>query len=214
MTLPLWHIALCFVPLLTVEIILIIRCKKEFALLLQGAVLLGLVALIPATLVQTLWLKLFSGGHFAAGSLAGLLVFSILVNGFIEEASKAGCLFFLSSKKISFTAFLLLALVAGLSFSSFETVVYLINGAKNLFVRFFTAELLHAMCSVCSAVTVWNIKAKKRGGYSWFVCAVLLHGFYNFFYTLGSGFIACAIVCLIASAFYAYKAYAASKTQA
>ena len=78
MTLPLWHIALCFVPLLTVEIILIIRCKKEFALLLQGAVLLGLVALIPATLVQTLWLKLFSGGHFAAGSLAGLLVFRFL----------------------------------------------------------------------------------------------------------------------------------------
>ena len=213
MTLPLWYIVLCFVPLLTVEIILIIRCKKEFALLLQVAVLLGLVSLIPATLIQTLSSKLLLGKLLTKSALPGMLVYSLIINGFVEEAAKAGCLFFLSSKKTSFAYFLLLAAVAGLSFASFETVIYLINGTKNLFLRFCTAQMLHAACTVCSAVTVWNIKAKRNVGFSWFARAFLLHGFYNFFYTLGSGFIACAIFCLLASAIYAYKAYAASKNQ-
>jgi RsiW-degrading membrane proteinase PrsW (M82 family) len=105
----------------------------------------------------------------------------------------------------------MLALVAGLSFGSFETVIYMINGSKNLFVRFFTAEILHAACSVCSAVTVYNIKTKQPAKIFWFVLACVLHGFYNFFYVLGSGFIVCAVFCLASSIIYAYKAYAASK---
>ena len=212
MTLPLWYIVLCFVPLLTVEIILIIRCKKEFALLLQVAVLLGLVSLIPATLIQTLSSKLLLGKLLTKSALPELLVYSLLINGFVEEAAKAWCLFFLPFKKISFTQLLLLAAVAGLSFASFETVIYLINGTKNLFLRFFTAETLHAMCSVCSAVTVWNIKSKKQFCFSWFVGAFLLHGFYNFFYTIG--FVPCAVFCLAASVVYAYRAYAESKKSA
>ncbi|MBO4728975.1 MAG: PrsW family intramembrane metalloprotease [Spirochaetaceae bacterium] len=211
MTLPLWHIVFCFVPLLTVEIILLIRCKKDFALLLQGAVLLGLLALIPATLIQTMALKLPLFSRHLQSSLFVFLISSLLINGFIEEASKAGCLFFLSPKKISFAHFLLLALVAGLSFGSFETVIYMINGSKNLFVRFFTAEILHAACSVCSAVTVYNIKTKQPPKIFWFVLACVFHGFYNFFYVLGSGFIVCAVFCLASSIIYAYKAFAESK---
>lgn len=211
MTLPLWYIFLCFVPLLTVEIILLVRCKKDFALLLQGAVFLGLAALIPTTLIQTFSLKLFMSDRQIQGSLPGLLVYSLLINGFIEEASKAGGIFFLPSTKTNFTGFLFLALTAGLSFGCFETVIYLINGSKNLFIRFFTAQLLHAACSVCSAVTVYTIKTKQHRKISWFIRSCLLHGFYNFFYVLGSGFTVCAVFCLLLSIFLAYRAYAESK---
>lgn len=211
MTLPLWHIFLCFVPLLTVEIILLIRCKKDFALLLQGAVLLGLTALIPATLIQTLSLKLFMSDNLIQSSLPGLLIFSLLMNGFIEESSKAGCLFFLPVSETNFTCFLFLALTAGLSFGCFETVIYLVNGSKNVFIRFFTAQLLHAACNVCTAVTVYKVKTKQQWKISWFIQSCLLHGFYNFFYVLGSGFIVCAIFCLLLSLFLAYKAYTESK---
>ena len=210
MTLPLWYIVLCFVPLLTVEIILIIRCKKEFALLLQVAVLLGLVSLIPATLIQTLSSKLLLGKLLTKSALPELLVYSLLINGFVEEAAKAGCLFFLPFKKISFTQLLLLAAVAGLSFASFETVIYLIRGSKHFFVRFFTAEMLHVACTVCSAVTVWTLKA-KAAKFSWFIRACLLHGLYNFFYTLGSGFMTVAIFCLITAIVCACKAFVESK---
>jgi hypothetical protein len=83
MTLPFWHIAFCFVPLLTVEIILPIRCNKDFVVLLQGAVLLGLLALIPATLIQTMALKLPLFSRHLQSSILIFLISSLLINGFI-----------------------------------------------------------------------------------------------------------------------------------
>lgn len=204
---PLWHIAICFVPLLAVEIFLFKRHKKDFMPLVQAAVLLGLLALIPATLLQTLAFKLPVFARSAQDSLLLLLVYTLVINGFIEETAKSLCLFTIPLNKTNYTKFLCLALVAGLSFGCFETVIYLLNGNKSLVLRLFTSEIIHSACSVCCAVTVYGLKTKTDKNISWWLRAFLLHGCYNFFYTIGSGFKICAFVCLATAAFYAYKAF-------
>lgn len=206
---PLWHIVFCFVPLLTVEIILSVRYKKkDFVLLMQGAVLLGLVSLIPASIMQTILLNSPLSVRFFQSSLPLLLIYSLVVNGFIEEASKACSFLLIPLKKINYIDFLFLGLIVGLSFGCFETVIYMINGTKNLLLRFFTAGILHGACCVCSAVTVYNIKTEKNFKKNfWFVRSCFLHGFYNFFYVIGSGFIVCAVFCVVASVYFAHKAF-------
>ena len=68
----------------------------------------------------------------------------------------------------------------GCAFGSFENVVYLIAGTKDITLRFFTSLIIHSCCSGLSAIYIWSFRQGKTK-ISCFILAILLHGLYNFF---------------------------------
>ena len=100
------------------------------------------------------------------------------------------------SPKISF---LLIALMLGLSLGCFETAVYYFDhlnmattkGASllygQIFVRIFTADIIHIACSILNGLFVYSIKSNKKK-VSILVMSILIHGIYDFFAGFQGGF--------------------------
>ena len=191
-------IALCFIPLIIAVAIFAASFKIKILHLLL-AVLYGLVAVLPISLIQ-----------YFMPSIPGLpmspvvraLLKSLLLYGFVEEAIKTIALVPVPHKlydnENDRAGFLMLAFTAGLSLGCFESVVYYFDhlqiansrGATLLYgqiaVRIFTSDIIHMCCTGLCGLFIYSCR-NKPSRVSCLVAAVLLHGIYDFFAGFSGG---------------------------
>ena len=170
-------IGICLVPLFLLSLVFLLCIKKLSSLHLLLSILLGFFVIIPVTVIQFFLMKL---PIFTAENLLSLFVITFVFNGLIEESLKMTSGFFLPFKKMTFGSFVACGIIIGCAFGTFENIVYLVSGAKNISIRFFTSLVLHCCCAGLSAIYIWTFK-KKSPKIFCFILAVLLHGLYNFF---------------------------------
>ncbi|MBP3710482.1 MAG: PrsW family intramembrane metalloprotease [Treponema sp.] len=181
-------IMLCFIPLFA--FILLIRFFFNIHFITElTAVLLGLAAVLPISFLQ-FYISGFA--PFASNIWHTQFLRALFFNGFIEELIKMVVLILLPSKKLSLGKFLLCSLLCGISLGCFESAIYFLQrlqhahalGAqlvyRQIFMRMFTTDIVHALCAGLSCFFVWGSKNKKVHVLP-FIFAVLLHGLYNFF---------------------------------
>lgn len=179
-------IILCFVPFVTMFAL--------FAILVPGfsvikglvASLAGLLALIPITVAQFLipGMRLF--GQSSAG---GILLYSIVFLGLVEECFKALLLFIVGAKEEKLSCWFCYSLLAGMIFGCFESVIYFFLNIQTIghgvtlnliYLRMFTAVLVHTLCAGLGGFTVYYFKNIRRNVWP-LLNAVLIHGLYDYF---------------------------------
>ena len=179
-------IILCFVPFVTMFAL--------FAILVPGfsvikglvASLAGLLALIPITVAQFLipGMRLF--GQSSAG---GILLYSIVFLGLVEECFKALLLFIVGAKEEKLSRWFCYSLLAGMIFGCFESVIYFFLNIQTIghgvtlnliYLRMFTAVLVHTLCAGLGGFTVYYFKNIRRNVWP-LLNAVLIHGLYDYF---------------------------------
>lgn len=176
-------IAVCFIPLITVFVCLVLLVDNfqiKWGLL---SCLLGLFAVVPIAAIQ------FGVQHlsfFQVETLDAVLIQALIINGLIEESIKMGLLFVLPAKKMNFIPFFACAFLCGLSVGCFESVIYLISGYENIGLRMITAVVIHTCCAGLSGAFVWSVRSKKVHCMP-FIFAVISHGVYNYFAGFPSG---------------------------
>ena len=179
-------IILCFVPFVTMFAL--------FAILVPGisvakqfiASLAGLLALVPITVAQFLipGMRLF--GQSKALSI---LLYSIVFLGLVEECFKALLLFIVGSKGERASHWFCYSLLAGMIFGCFESVIYFFQDIQNIghgvtlnliYLRMFTAVLVHTLCAGLGGFTVYYCKNFRLNVWP-LLNAVLIHGLYDYF---------------------------------
>ena len=178
----------CFIPLFICFFVLLFKFKLKITHLLL-AILFGLIAILPISFIQY-FIPDFK--LFFTNQILGQLIKSFLLYGFIEEIFKMLFLLPLTKNKTEIKDFLLIALMLGLSLGCFETAVYYFDhlnmattkGASllygQIFVRIFTADIIHIACSILNGLFVYSIKSNKKK-VSILVMSILIHGIYVFF---------------------------------
>lgn len=181
-------IALCFVPLTLLFVLIHIFSHMKIINELL-AVLFGLFAVLPISFLQ-FYIGSFS--FFTSNNWITQLLHIILFNGLIEELFKALALAFFPSRKITLGNFFLCALLCGMSLACFESAIYFLQelqqahafGAqliyRQIFMRMFTADIVHMLCAGLGGLFIWSVKHHKIAPLA-IICAVLLHGLYDFF---------------------------------
>jgi RsiW-degrading membrane proteinase PrsW (M82 family) len=150
------------------------------------ASLAGLLALIPITLAQFLipGMRLF--GQSSAG---GILLYSIVFLGLVEECFKALLLFIVGAKEEKIGCWFCYSLLAGMIFGCFESVIYFFLNIQTIghgvtlnliYLRMFTAVLVHTLCAGLGGFTVYYFKNIRRNVWP-LLNAVLIHGLYDYF---------------------------------
>ncbi len=158
-----------------------ISVAKEFL-----AAAAGLLALVPIAIAQFLipGMRLF--GQSRALSI---LLYSILFLGLIEEAFKALSLFLVGGKGERLSHWFCYSLLAGLIFGCFESVIYFLRDIQNIghgvtlnliYLRMFTALLIHTLCAGIGGFTVYYFKNSRKNIWP-LLNAVLIHGLYDYF---------------------------------
>lgn len=179
-------IILCFVPFVTMFALFTILVPKISVVKELVASLAGLFALIPITVAQFLipGMRLF--GQSSAG---GILLYSIVFLGLVEECFKALLLFIVGSKGERASHWFCYSLLAGMIFGCFESVIYFFQDIQNIghgvtlnliYLRMFTAVLVHALCAGLGGFTVYYCKNFRLNVWP-LLNAVLIHGLYDYF---------------------------------
>lgn len=96
---------------------------------------------------------------------------------------------------------MLLGAFFGFVFSGFENISYSLRYSNVQFLRLVTAALLHGTLG-CFYASIISIETKRKAAFV-FLAAVVLHGLYNFFISLGGGFILPAAAVLGIACLYA-----------
>ena len=179
-------IILCFVPFVTMFALFTILVPKISVVKELVASLAGLLALIPITLAQFLipGMRLF--GQSKALSI---LLYSIVFLGLVEECFKALLLFIVGSKGERASHWFCYSLLAGMIFGCFESVIYFFLNIQTIghgvtlnliYLRMFTAVLVHTLCAGLGGFTVYYFKNIRRNVWP-LLNAVLIHGLYDYF---------------------------------
>lgn len=131
------------------------------------ASLAGLLALLPATFLQTLILHIAPRLNHAKTFL-GAFANCLVINGLIEEGAKTLLIAMLPVKKLcgfgikktitNHKLLLILGFVLGISFSCIEHTVYLVATSKTSFFRLFATTILHATTALLCAEAVYRAK--------------------------------------------------------
>lgn len=171
--------------------------------------LLGLITVLPTSLIQFYILSL---PVFTAYTFASVMITAILFNGLIEESMKMLFLCLIPQKKQVLSTFFCCVLLYGLTVGGFESVIYIIKkfqeiqrqGHQEIVVqllidRIFTAQAIHVFCTGLGGLYIWNFRHNKKNIMP-FVYAVLLHGIYNFFISFNSVYHWLAIVAILFAA--------------
>ena len=181
-------VILCFIPLIAAFLIFALGLKVN-AGHLTIAVLLGLAAVIPISVIQFF---LPSLNILTQMPILREILKSLFLYGLVEEILK--CIFILPLPKKDKTAleFLLLAFIMGLSLGCFESIVYYLDHlqiANNrnatllyglIFARIFSSDLIHMTCTGLCGLFIFSIRNKSTS-ITCLLSAVLLHGIYDFF---------------------------------
>lgn len=181
-------IALCFIPVYVCFFICTFACKiKIWHQFL--AILFGLVAIVPISLVQFL---LPQNNFFSNLQIFGIFLKSLIFYGLIEESLKMVLILPLPHKNYASLKFLMLSFLFGAASGSFESTVYFIdqfqlsalyNGEPiyNLIIlRTFSSDIIHITCAGLCGLFVYSIRTKPAK-FSILISAILLHGLYDFF---------------------------------
>ena len=192
-------ILICFIPLIAGFLIFFLKAKIKLLHLLI-AIVLGLVAIFPSSIIQ------FFIPSDAFTTTSGNLVFfsllkSLLMYGFLEEIFKAAFILPLvpvTKRDFSLLNFLCLSLLFGLSFGCFESVIYFLDNLQKsvnrdgtflyslILSRLLTSDILHTACSGLCGLFVYSCFHQKFKVW-YFLEAVILHGLYDFFIGFRSG---------------------------
>lgn len=181
-------IVCCFIPIIAA--IIIFKLKDKIKLLHQLiAFLLGLLAVIPISLVQYF---VPNCQQFFPSLILYSLLKSFLLYGLVEELFKMLLILPLPHKGYTPKNFMLLTFVLGLSLGCFENAVYFLQhlqeansiGAEllygQIFIRIFTSDIIHMTCTGLSGLFVYSCRNKPRK-ISPLIWAIILHGVYDFF---------------------------------
>lgn len=182
-------IILCFIPLVTVFLLFKILVEGISVIKELIACLIGLIALIPITVLQ-----FFAGDFFIVKgqTFFMLLVRAVILYGLIEEGIKCGTLFLFPSKEISLKHMFLYSLLAGLFLGCFESVIYIINSIQKasarsgevllymIYLRSFTSIVIHTFAAGLVGMFVYAARRKELR-FGVLAYAVALHGIYDFF---------------------------------
>ena len=181
-------IIFCFLPIIITFIVITVKSEIKVTHSLV-ACLLGLVAVLPISFIQ-FFIPDFS--MFFKSLILYSLLTSFILYGLIEELLKMVLLLPLPHKNYGPKEYLILAILMGLTLGCFESVVYFFThlqtatsrGAQllygQIFVRIFTADIIHVTCTGLSAMFIYSCRTGKRK-LSPLIWAVLLHGLYDFF---------------------------------
>lgn len=203
----------CFLPLFLTEIVLLFIYKKQIAIKLQFAVLLGFICIFPTSLLQNLFLQIDFINSLNQ-SLIGLLFYSILINGFTEEFFKGLFISIFSQKEKMNPYFVPLAFSLGISFACFENIGYFFAGFADfsaIFMRIFSTVLLHSFSASLIATGIkQEFLAQKI---LCFLQAVILHALYNFFSIQLMPLKIFAYICVLAMIFSCFCKWSNKKLQ-
>lgn len=172
--------------------IVYIAVKKHVPVYALSAVFCAAVAsLLPILTLQHL-VHSFSDTIVLKQSGALQLLFSSFVTAaVIEEGIKAAffaiTIVVLLKKRFGITQSVLLSVFFGFVFSGFENISYSLRYTNVQFLRLVTAAVLHGMLGCFYASMTYATTTRKATLI--FIAAVILHGLYNFFISLGGGFI-------------------------
>lgn len=191
-------LGLCFLPFILSFAGFKIFSKTGFGLLLIAS-LLGLVAVLPITFLQFYFSFLIPTGVLETQKdVARLFIKVLIFNGLIEELLKTLLIAFIPAKKLKLNQFLICSILMGICLASFESAVYFLQNMQGanargvellynlIFIRIFTADLIHSACAGLCGLFIWSVRAKSADGLG-IVFAVLIHTVFNFFgYVAGS----------------------------
>ena len=165
------------------------------------------VSLLPVIVLQHLVHSFLDAGISGQPEAVQLLFNSFITAGLIEEAVKAAffCLTaaVLLKKKLPAGQSIILAVFFGLAFSGFENISYSLRYSNIQSLRLVTAAVLHGTLG-CFYASMAYTKTKRKAAFV-FLAAVVLHGLYNFFISLGGGFILPAAAVLGIACLYAVR---------
>lgn len=181
-------VILCFIPLIAAFLLFILAFKIK-GLHLTIAVLLGLAAVLPISVIQFF---LPSFDILTETPILREILKSLLLYGLVEEILKCVFILPLPKKDKSALEFLLLSFTMGLALGCFESVVYYLDHlqiANNrsatllygpIFLRILSSDLIHMTCTGLCGLFIYSIRNKPVCVTS-IISAVLLHGIYDFF---------------------------------
>ena len=216
-------IILCFIPLIAAFFIFVFALKANAAHLCS-AILLGLAAVLPISVIQFF---LPSLNILTSMPILREILKSLLLYGLVEEILK--CIFVLPLPKKDKTAldFLLLAFTMGLALGCFESIVYYLDHLQmannrnatllygSIFARIFSSDIIHMTCTGLCGLFIYSIR-NKRPCVTALLSAVFLHGLYDFFAGFQNGlrwFAIAAILLTIAECRLKYSTIAHPDTQ-
>jgi len=195
----------CFLPLAVWAFFGILLRWFSAPFALRGA-LYGCAAVLAAAVLQ-----LFLEPLAFRLTGPGLLLFSCFVKAALVEETVKLLMVYLHSRirfeAVSPRTFLFSAALVGLSFASFENIVYLLNNPFIVTLRFVTAVPLHLAATVLAAAALFTrherSSAPLRTVFA-FLAVIGLHGFYNLCMELDGWLLPGALVCLL---FLVVRAY-------
>ena len=185
-----------------------IAIKKHIPVYALAAVFFAAAAsLLPALALQHS-VHIFLDAGIAKQSEAVRLLFnSFITAALIEETVKAAAFGLTAAmvlkKRFGMTQNMLLGVFFGFVFSGFENISYSLRYSNVQFLRLVTAALLHGTLGFFYASMAYT-KTKRKAAFV-FLAAVVLHGLYNFFISLGGGFILPAAAVLGIACLYAAR---------
>ena len=179
---------LCFVPLIVFFVILTFTSKIKIIHLIISC-LLGLLTVLPVSLIQY-----FIPGFTFQSQIPVLtsILQSLIIYGLIEEVFKTVFMIPVPYKEYSRFQMILLSFLFGISLACFESAVYFFTylhlaadkGASllysKIFIRIFTADILHTACAGLNGIFLYRIRQKNRK-ISILIFSIVLHGLYDFF---------------------------------
>ena len=197
---------LLFTAFLPASAAVCIAIKKHIPVYALAAVFFAAAAsLLPVLALQHSVHTFLDAGIAKQSEAVRLLFNSFITAAWIEEGVKAAVFGLTAAmvlkKRFGITQSMLLGVFFGFVFSGFENISYSLRYSNVQFLRLFTAALLHGTLG-CFYASMISTKTKRKAALV-FLAAVVLHGLYNFFISLGGGFILPAAAVLGIACLYA-----------
>lgn len=182
-------IILCFIPFITVLLLLKILVDGISIIKELFICSIILIAVIPVSVLQFFfgpWMPLTNVGA------SSVLIRAVILFGLIEEGIKCSTLLLFPVKKIDSKKMFWYSLLAGLFFGSFESVIYVLHAIQNassrgelllnmIYIRSFTSLLVHGFAAGMLGLFVYTFKKTKKVMLGAVLSPIILHGIYDFF---------------------------------
>ena len=199
-------IGLLITAFLPASVAICITVKKYIPVYALAAVFFAAAAsLLPVLALQHSVHTFLDAGIAKQSEAVRLLFNSFITAALIEETVKAAAFGLTAAmvlkKRFGITQSMLLGVFFGFVFSGFENISYSLRYSNVQFLRLVTATLLHGTLG-CFYASMISTKTKRKAALV-FLAAVVLHGLYNFFISLGGGFILPAAAVLGIACLYA-----------
>ncbi|QSH91113.1 PrsW family intramembrane metalloprotease [Treponema medium] len=199
-------IGLLITAFLPASVAICITVKKYIPVYALAAVFFAAAASLLPVLALQHSVHTFLDADIAKQSEAVRLLFnSFITAALIEETVKAAAFGLTAAivlkKRFGITQSMLLGVFFGFIFSGFENISYNLRYSNVQFLRLVTAALLHGTLG-CFYASMISTETKRKAAFV-FLAAVVLHGLYNFFISLGGGFILPAAAVLGIACLYA-----------